>query len=366
MRRLTNEECRAKLIIKNPNIELLGEYINNSTQTLFYCKKHDRQFYNVPAQVFVGTGCSLCTKENVGNARRKTQEEYLNKLQTKNPNIVPLEKYKTINTPILHKCLIHNIEWNVTPGNVLSGEGCSKCRSNKIADKARKTHEQYVNELKDIHPNIVPLENYIDGKTYILHKCLNCEYEWMAKPIYLFHATTNCCPNCGEHVRKSHDLFVKLLQVRNPNIEILGTFTNADNVIKCRCKTHNYIWEASGYRLLNGSSCPKCIQSQGEKKIANWLMSHNIDYRVEEKFSECKDEKPLPFDFYLPSENRCIEYDGVQHFEPIDHFGGQKKFEYTQRHDQIKNEYCENNNIPLLRIPYYADINEELTQFLLN
>ena len=61
-----------------------------------------------------------------------------------------------------------------------------------------------------------------------------------------------------------------------------------------------------------------------------------------------------------------IEYDGEQHFRPIEYFGGQKKFELQQKHDTIKNEYCKNNGIPLLRIPYfkYDNIEEELNNFL--
>ena len=314
----------------------------------------------------VGGGCPQCHRERLGNVRRKDNEQYINELKIKNPNIISLEEYKTGHTPILHRCLIHNVDWKTPPISVLKGCGCYKCNSEKIAMKARKSHDQYVKDLKAHHSNIMPLEEYIDGETDILHKCLDCGYEWVVKPIYLLHATTNCCPNCGEHVRKSHDQFVKLLQIKNPNIEILGTFTNADNAIECKCKIHNYIWRASGYRLLGGSSCPKCIQSQGEKKIEDWLKSHNIDYRIEEKFPECKDIKPLPFDFYLPTKNRCIEYDGIQHFEPVNYFGGQKNFEYTQRHDRIKNEYCEKNNIPLLRIPYNADVEKELEQFLFN
>jgi very-short-patch-repair endonuclease len=72
--------------------------------------------------------------------------------------------------------------------------------------------------------------------------------------------------------------------------------------------------------------------------------------------------KKLKFDFYLPNYNLCIEYDGRQHFEPIDFFGGEKNFEIIKKRDKIKNEYCLNNNIHLIRIPYneYKNINSIL------
>lgn len=49
----------------------------------------------------------------------------------------------------------------------------------------------------------------------------------------------------------------------------------------------------------------------------------------------------------------CIEYDGEQHYKLNEYFGGQKYFDILKRHDEIKNEYCKENNIKLLRIPYW-------------
>lgn len=69
---------------------------------------------------------------------------------------------------------------------------------------------------------------------------------------------------------------------------------------------------------------------------------------------------PLPFDFYLPELNICIEYDGEQHFKENRHFGGKEYLEKTKYHDQIKNEYCKNNNIKLIRIKYCDNIKEKL------
>ena len=97
--------------------------------------------------------------------------------------------------------------------------------------------------------------------------------------------------------------------------------------------------------------------------------SHKIKYTPQKRFDDCKDIKPLPFDFYLSDYNTCIEYDGQQHFEPVDFSGkrenlAQQQFEKTQYHDKIKNKYCEDNNIRLLRIPYFKNIEEELNNFL--
>lgn len=74
--------------------------------------------------------------------------------------------------------------------------------------------------------------------------------------------------------------------------------------------------------------------------------------------------KNIHFDFYLPEENICIEFDGEQHFRPIDYFGGENTFKLTQKRDKIKNKYCKNNNIKLLRIKYDENITKKLKSIL--
>lgn len=105
-------------------------------------------------------------------------------------------------------------------------------------------------------------------------------------------------------------------------------------------------------------------ESSGEKIIREFLETHNITYQQEKRFSDCRDNKPLPFDFYLPDRNTCIEFDGQQHYEPI---YNENRLAICQKHDQIKNNYCEQNNITLIRIPYYEgnNINEILKTQLL-
>jgi len=74
--------------------------------------------------------------------------------------------------------------------------------------------------------------------------------------------------------------------------------------------------------------------------------------------------RKLSFDFYLSDYNMCIEFDGEQHFKPVAYFGGDKRHEIQMKRDKIKNEYCKNNNINLIRIPYTKIKN--ITQILDN
>lgn len=98
------------------------------------------------------------------------------------------------------------------------------------------------------------------------------------------------------------------------------------------------------------------MNSKGEKQISEILEKLNIKFKREYKFDNCKNINVLSFDFYLPDYNFCIEYDGKQHYEPNDFFGGINSFEKIKHNDKIKNEYCKNNNIHLIRIRYDDDI----------
>lgn len=95
--------------------------------------------------------------------------------------------------------------------------------------------------------------------------------------------------------------------------------------------------------------------SIGEYIISNILSNANIKYIQQYCFDDCKStvyNKKLPFDFYLPDYNCCIEYDGEQHSKPIKHFGGVQRFERQIINDNTKNVYCHEHNIVLIRFNY--------------
>ena len=121
------------------------------------------------------------------------------------------------------------------------------------------------------------------------------------------------------------------------------------------CSRCGHNWKATpGHRadLKNPRRCPKCNESKGEKRIAEILDKYNIKYEQEKWFDDCRNKKPLRFDFYLLDYNIPIEYQGIQHYEPIKAFGGKKAFKRRQKRDKIKQKYCQKNKIPLIAIPY--------------
>ena len=130
------------------------------------------------------------------------------------------------------------------------------------------------------------------------------------------------------------------------------TYTNTTTKIKLNCPKHGDFQVKPIEHILYGLKCKKCDESISTKKIKSILKKNNLNFIQQHKFEECKNKHQLPFDFYIPSKRTCIEFDGIQHFQPIEHFGGIKAYEQLKQNDKIKNDYCEENYINLIRIRY--------------
>lgn len=168
----------------------------------------------------------------------------------------------------------------------------------------------------------------------------------------------------GERQRKPHDIYIEEMLVKNPFIQVTGIYIDQNTKIKYICKTCGYMGESLPNNLLRGGGCPACKMSNGEKRVAKYLTDRNIKFETGYTFKDCKNVFALPFDFYLPEYNICIEYDGEQHFEPVEYFGGQEKFQKQKHNDLIKEQYCKNNNIDLCRIKYDQCVSQVLDKYL--
>lgn len=426
----THEEYVEELYNKNPTVEAVDLYVDARTPILHHCLLHDVFWNTAPYRVLQGCGCPKCKKEKFHKSRCRTHDQYVLEVKVVNPNVEILEQYIDARTPILHRCKIDGYIWKPIPDSILHGHGCPKCRDRWLHEQKAKTQKQYEEEVSKLHPTIKVLGIYINSETPILHQCLIDGHIWLAKPANILHGKgcPKCvgniklthgeyikrlsvinpyvvpieeyinintpilhkclidgniwkvvphsllqgygCPKCARNMKKTHEEYKQELFMKNPDIEVMENYMGMNKSILHRCKIDGYIWPARPSNILYGSTgCPCCRKSHGEKEIYKWLEFHGVEYKYQYSFADCRDKKALLFDFYLPQLNVCIEYDGIQHFQPIDFAGKGEKwaiqnFEGTQLHDKIKDKYCRNNNISLLRIPYYKNIEEELEKFL--
>ena len=121
--------------------------------------------------------------------------------------------------------------------------------------------------------------------------------------------------------------------------------------IRCKCG-NEFTTSFANFSRAGVTRCITCSskESSGEVIIREFLEENKIEYVFNKRFQDCRDKKPLPFDFYLPDYNMCIEFDGQHHYQELPDW---TDLEIVQRHDQIKDAYCQANGIRILRIPYY-------------
>jgi len=128
------------------------------------------------------------------------------------------------------------------------------------------------------------------------------------------------------------------------------------------CKKHGEFQQLprDHYR---GAGCPKCISSRGENMIRKILQDLNISMVEQKTFTDLKHKNKLKCDFYLPEQNIVIEYNGLQHYEPVEAFGGVKALIETQERDLAKYQYLEEKSISLIIVRYDE---ENIKEFLIN
>lgn len=161
------------------------------------------------------------------------------------------------------------------------------------------------------------------------------------------------CPKCNPRYITSEKFIEKAKIIHNDKYDYsLVEYINAKTKVNIICKIHG-IFQQRTNDHLKGCGCPHCKKSLGENLIKKFLNEKQILFETEKKFDKCKGIKRLlPFDFYLPNKNILIEYDGQQHFNIINYWGGKCKFEEQLKTDKIKNEFALSNGIKLIRISY--------------
>lgn len=230
----------------------------------------------------------------------------------------------------------------------------------------RLTTEEFIIKSKSIHKDEYDysLVEYENNHTKIK---IICKKHGVFEQIPSKHINQKQgCPKCYGSKRKTMDVFINESEkIHNKEYDYsLVEYINNETKVKIICKKHGIFEQRPINHIYKNYGCPICSESKGEINIKNILEKNNIIFVQQKRFNDCRNKKPLPFDFYLPNHNFCIEFDGRQHFESIDRWGGLIGYEERIKIDEIKNEYCEKNNIKLLRIKYSDNIQEKINAII--
>jgi hypothetical protein len=294
-------------------------------------------------------------------SKKLTTEEFIQKAKQIHNDKYDYSKVEYINThtKICIICPEHGEFWQ-TPDNHLHDRGCSKC-----TDNYKPTTKEFIQKAIDIHGHKYDYSkvNYINNETKIIIICSKHGH-FLQRPLNHI-CLKNGCPKCETtYLKTSQEFIQKAIDIHGHKYNYSKVnYINCNVKICIICLKHGEFWQTPHHHL-EGSNCPKCQRSKGEEQIEKYLQKYNIQFETQKRFTDCKYKNSLPFDFYLPHFNTCIEFQGRQHYIPI--FGIQS-LNQTQTNDNLKDQYCFNNCIKFIKIPFNQQNQiEKLLSFLIS
>lgn len=320
------------------------------------CPVHG-SFVQRPNSHLRGCGCPQCGILKTNQSNRITLREFIERSLAKHGNRYDysMVELKRCASPVLIICQKHGI-FRKVPSEHMGGCGCPKC-----AREQRKfnqmTTKDFIEKAIKVYGNRYDYSKTVYFKSNLKVK-ISCpehgEFEVTPNNHLRGYKCYHCAieENAAKRRSNTEEFITKAIKVHGNKYDYsLVVYQGIAIKVKIVCPEHGEFPQVPSAHL-DGRGCPRCQDSRGERKIALFLKGNNIRFKRQKKFSGCVYKRLLAFDFYLPKYKICIEYDGKQHFFPIEYFGGLKEFERNQIVDRIKQDYCLKKSINLIRISY--------------
>lgn len=298
--------------------------------------------------------------------RRKTTQEFseeVNKLTNNTYKV--LGQYKNNKTKIKIKHLVCGNCYKVRPNDFLTGRRCPFCSNRNKGQDRRLTDKQFKYKVyQKTQDEYTFLEPYINTRTPLRVRHNKCGYTYKVTPD-AFLCSKNRCPKCNKYRAKDEKYFKSYIhKYANDEYTIIGKYIKASEAIIIKHNKCGHIYRIKPSIFMQGVRCPQCTNYIGEQIISSLLNSYKLSYFHAHGFEDLKDKHKLHYDFYIPNQNILIEYQGKQHYESIDIFGGRDQLKLQQRHDQMKREYAKEHNYNLIEIPYTYKDEDSIADFL--
>ena len=303
-------------------------YVNSHTKVTIGCPIHGK-FEQTPNNHYT-QGCLLC-----GGKVKLTTEQFIEKVRQVHGDVYDYSEVEYVNakTPVKIICKKHG-PWYPIPGNFTNGAGCYSCQTKIIVDTA-----EFIERAKATHGDLYDYSesNYIDSRTKVT---IICKKHGKFDQVTSEHIRGRGCKECGvDSVSVLNKLttqeFIEKAKAVHGDLYDYSEveYTYAVVNIKIICKKHGVFYQRPTAHL-NGRGCQVCSASKGETAIAKILTKHNFEFLRE--YIVPKTVYKFRYDFYVPSLNLLIEFHGVQHYEPVEYFGGQEGLENTKLRDAMK------------------------------
>lgn len=325
-------------------------YISSQHKVSIICPLHGL-FKQTPSSHVREHGCKECGHILCADSRRVSTNEFIACAKEIHGDTYDYSKVEYISSS-LHVTIIckKHGEFKQTPDDHKKG-GCFQCGRDKTGLSLRNSQEGFLSKAKTVHGDTYDYSKavYVKNSEKITIICkLHGEFSQTPSD----HLTGKGCNNCGiERTKCSKGHFIEkankihMSKYDYSKVEYINNLTP----IIIICPHHGEFLQTPN-KHIQARGCPTCNESKGEICIRKFLEREKIPFESQKIFDGCKNDKHLKIDIFIPSLNLCIEYDGKQHFEPIEYFGGLQTFEKVKLNDSIKTEFCASSKIGLLRL----------------
>ena len=350
-------------------------YIKSRLKLTVICKIHG-EWEITPNNHLRGNGCEKCGHNRSSKKRAKGLDYFLIKSKTYFGEKYNYDyiNYKDSRTKVKIICPIHG-EFFQTMESHSNGRECIKCSYvNRGLNHPKKLSlKVFIERCKDIWLDSYDFSKIKEIKNINTKVKVRCKDhgEFLVAPRQLLNGSG--CYQCGleklsELRRIDYDEFTEIKKdIWGEKYEVKEEDYFSYQSFKVYCKKHEYLWTSNGSAFLKGHGCRKCGfgNSKGETGIFEILKTNKINFIEQHKFFGMKSKRSLRCDFYLPEYNLVIEYNGEQHYKPIDFFGGLEGFNETKKRDLLKKQYCIENNIYFEEIRFDDVIKKRMKEILI-
>jgi hypothetical protein len=291
-------------------------------------------------------------------AKKLTFEQFLEKSKLKHGEKYDysLVKYQSSNRQVSIICPKHGMFQQKPYDHYNGNVGCPICGKKKL------NTEDFVEKSKLKHGEKYDYSLVEYGKNNVDEVKILCTIHGVFEQKPLLHLRGSGCPICSGNIKKTTEQFIEKSKLKHGEKYdySLVEYKNKLTIVNIICPKHG-IFQQRPDLHLQGFGCKICNESKLEKKVRDFLESKKIKFVPQKKFTDCKNVLPLSFDFFLIEKNVLLECNGIQHYEPVEYFGGQKRYLKQKLNDNIKKNFCKKNGIRLLIINNLKEVDELLS-----
>lgn len=352
-RKTTSEFSQEVLDLFEGEYVVVGEYVNSKSNIDIRHSVCNSIFSVRPNNLL--TGNSRCTVCYPPKAIKTTKEFSEQVLKDSNGEVEFLDEYrgnKVLSKFLCHKC---GNTYMARPNSFVNGYRCTRCARKTVGDKLRLKKSDLELKLDSFSKELVG--PYVNTHTPIrvLCKIHNLEYETFPRNAL----AGSGCPVCqAEAISKSNtksqaDFEKQVQELAGESYQVVGKYLDYSSRVEIKHMLCGHVSSIpAGHFLYAGTRCYACTStSKGNDEVARVLDSLGVSYIREYRVTI--HGRLHRYDFFLPEANVFIEYNGIQHYEPVKLFGGEEEFLNRVERDREKHEYAKELGGEVIDIPYY-------------